>query len=202
MIYVQSKPEYAGFTTDVRVPGRRLLRRNPNPSSRAFRSHNYWNRAKSELRRAYLRCAYTSRRVRGDGVSVDHFLPKAKYPWLAYEWDNYRLARPKLNRNKADSEAVVDPFHVRKGWFVLDCPSCLILPGDALKGNTRHKVSSTITVLKLNSDELATERCRWLTDLASNLISFDYLKREYLFLASEVERQGIKGQLKTLFALN
>ena len=135
-------------------------------------------------------------------MSVDHFLPKAKHPRLAYEWGNYRLARPKLNRNKSDSEAVVDPFHVRDGWFVLDCPSCLILPGDNLEDATRRNVASSIHVLKLNSNELADERCRWLADLAIDLISFDYLRREYPFLASEVERQGIVGQLKTLFALN
>ncbi|MCY4399678.1 MAG: hypothetical protein OXE96_10110 [Gemmatimonadetes bacterium] len=179
-----------------------FLQTNPNPSNRHFRNRNYWNRAKSELRRAYKRCAYTSQRIRGDDVSVDHFLPKAKYPQLAYEWDNYRLARPKLNRNKADSEGVADPFQVGTGWFVLDCPSCLILKGDNLDANTRDKVSATIRMLKLNSDELVAERCRWLVDLADNLISFDYVKREYPFLASEVDRQGIGGQLKTLFALN
>ena len=202
MIEVLPNPEYAAFDADVRVPGTRFLQNNPSPSSRDFGKHNYWNRAKRKLLRAYLRCAYTSRRVRGDSVSVDHFLPKAKHPWLAYEWDNYRLARPKLNRNKADSEAVMDPFHVRDGWFVLDCPSCLIHPGDNLKGATRQRVDSTIRVLKLNSPELADERCRWLVDLAKNLISLYYLRREYPFLASEIERQGIKGRLKILFALN
>ena len=202
MIRVQPKPEYAAFNAAVRVPGRRFLQRNPNPSSKDFQKHNYWKRAKSELHRAYLRCAYTSRRVRGDGVSVDHFLPKVKHQWLAYEWDNYRLARPKLNRNKGDSEQVVDPFNVRKGWFVLECPSCLIRPGNTLTANTRQDVVATILVLKLNSHELADERCRWLADLALNLISFDYLEREYPFLASEVERQGIEAQLKTLLALN
>lgn len=200
MIRVLPKPEYAAFNADVRVPGMRFLQTNPSPSSRNF--PNYWNRAKRELRQAYECCAYTSRMVRGDDVSVDHFLPKTKYPQLAYEWDNYRLARPKLNRNKADSEDVVDPFHVRNGWFFLECPTCFIHPGDNLSGTTRNEVTATIGVLKLNSPELADERCRWLVDLADGLISFDYLKREYLFLASQIERQGIQGQLRTLFALD
>ena len=202
MIRVPPKPEYAAFNAEVRVPGKRFLRRNPNPSSKDFGKHNYWKHAKRELHRAYLRCAYTSRRVRGDGVSVDHFLPKSKHRWLAYEWDNYRLARPMLNRNKGDSEQVVDPFHVRNGWFILECPSCLIRPGHNLTGNTRQGVVSTIRVLKLNSPELAAERCRWLADLALDLISFDYLEREYPFLASEVERQGIEDRLKILLTLN
>lgn len=200
MIRVLPKPEYAAFNADVRVPGKRFLQTNPNPSSRNF--PNYWNRAKRELRQAYECCAYTSRMVRGDDVSVDHFLPKTKYPQLAYEWDNYRLARPKLNRNKADSEDVVDPFHVRNGWFFLECPTCFIHPGDNLSGTTRDEVAATIGVLKLNSPELADERCRWLVDLADGLISFDYLEREYPFLASQIERQGIQGQLRTLFALD
>lgn len=200
MIRVLPKPEYAAFNPDVRVPGMRFLQTNPNPSSRNF--PNYWTRAKRELRQAYECCAYTSRMVRGDDVSVDHFLPKAKYPHLAYEWDNYRLARPKLNRNKADSEDVLDPFHVRNGWFILECPSCLIHPGDNLVGTTRDEVTATIGALKLNSPELAAERCRWLVDLADNLISFNYLKREYPFLASQIERQGIQEQLRTLFTLN
>ena len=200
MIRVLPKPEYAAFNADVRIPGMRFLQTNPSPSSRNF--PNYWNRAKRELRQAYECCAYTSRMVRGDDVSVDHFLPKTKYPQLAYEWDNYRLARPKLNRNKADSEDVVDPFHVRNGWFFLECPTCFIHPGDNLSGTTRDEVTTTIGVLKLNSPELADERCRWLVDLADGLISFDYLKREYPFLASQIERQGIQGQLRTLFALD
>lgn len=200
MIRVLPKPEYAAFNADVRVPGIRFLQANPNPPSRNF--PNYWNRAKSELRQAYECCAYTSRMVRGDDVSVDHFLPKTKYPHLAYEWDNYRLARPKLNRNKADSEDVVDPFHVRNGWFFLECPTCLIHPGNNLSRTTRDEVTTTIGVLKLNSPELAAERCRWLVDLADGLISFDYLKREYPFLASQIEGQGIQAQLRTLFALS
>ena len=202
MIPVQPKPEYPAFHTDVRVPGISFLRTNPNPSSRDFRAHRYWSRAKRELHDAYLRCAYTSRRLWGDDVSVDHFLPKAKYPQFAYEWDNYRLAQPKLNGNKADSEEVLDPFQVRTGWFVLDCPSCLVFPGDNLNDGTRQGVDSTIRVLKLNSYELSNERFRWLAGFAQNQIPFDYLEREDPFLATEIKRQGITNQLATLFSLN
>ena len=201
MIPVRKEPEYAAFDAEVRQPGMRFLRGNPSPSSRDFQRHNYWSHAKHELFRAYLRCAYTSLRVRGTGVSVDHFLPKTKYPKLSYEWDNYRLARPKLNQSKADSEEVLDPFVVRRGWFFLDFPSCLIQPGDNLRGTRRKEVKATIRVLRLNCDDLTDERSRWLVDVATNRIPFDHLRRQYPFLASEVERQGIKGHLRTLFAL-
>lgn len=201
MIRVHPRTEYAAFDSEVRVPGTKFLQDNPTPSSREFRRHAYWRRAKSKLRDTYRHCAYTSRRIRGDGVSVDHFRPKVKYPKLAYEWDNYRLARPKLNRSKADSEDLVDPFHVRDGWFELDCPSCLVRPGQQLQGDTRRDVLSTIGVLQLNSNELAAERCRWLVDMGKQLISFGYVKREYPFLAFEIERQGLRHKLRTVFAL-
>ena len=76
MIHVDQRPEYAAFDREVRVPGRKFLQNNPTPSNRDFRGHAYWNRAKSKLRDTYRHCAYTSRRVRGDDVSVDHFRPK------------------------------------------------------------------------------------------------------------------------------
>lgn len=202
MIPVRKKPEYPAFDVEVRQPGMRFLRGNPSPSSRDFKRHNYWRHARHELLRAYLRCAYTSLRFIGAGVSVDHFLPKAKYPKLAYDWDNYRLARPTLNQRKADSEDVLDPFVVCRSWFSLDFPSCLIHPGDNLRGTRRKDVKATISVLRLNSSDLTDERSRWLVDVATNRISFHYLRRQYPFLASEVERQGIRGHLRTLFALN
>ena len=201
MIPVRQEPEYAAFDAEVRQPGIRFLRGNPSPTSRDFQRHNYWRHAKHELLRAYFHCAYTSLRVIGAAVSVDHFLPKVKYPKLAYEWDNYRLARPKLNQSKGDSEDVLDPFFVRCGWFFLDLPSCLIHPGDSLRRSRRNDVKATIRVLRLNSSDLTDERSRWLVDVAMNRISFNYLRRQYPFLASEIERQGIKGQLGTLFAL-
>ena len=86
---------------------------------------------------------------------MDHYLPKVNFPEYAYEWSNYRLARPRLNSRKGDSVKVVDPFHVRSGWFVLDCPSCLIFAGDNLANGTRQQVRSTIEILDLNSEHLA-----------------------------------------------
>ena len=80
--------------------------------------------------------------------------------------------------------------------------SFLIVPGGGLDTPTKKMVDRTIDILKLNSNELAQERCEWLVDLANNDIPFGHLKKHYPFLASEVVRQGIEGQLKRLFALN
>ena len=203
MIPVEPQPEYAAFDADVREPGRMFLKAHPNPRNRHFRNRNYWGRAKKELVRAYKRCAYTSLRPFAvKELTVDHFLPRATHPCLAYEWDNYRLALKRLNQNKGDSEDVVDPFHVRAGWFVLDVPSCWIRPGDNLDRQTRDEVDTSINVLKLNENDLATERAAWLVDLAAGELSLEFVRKRYAFLAFEVERQGIEGQLKTLFALN
>ena len=202
MIQVQQRPEYADFDAQVRQPGLRFLRINPTPSSRAYRRRDYWRKAKTELHRAYLRCAYTSLRIVGRGASVDHYWPKVRYPRLAYEWSNYRLARPRMNRRKGDSEDILDPFGVRNSWFVLDCPSCLIFPGDDLDANTRRQVHSTIRILDLNSDDLVEERCDWLVDLAKGDVSFAHLWKHYPFLAFEIRRQGIEGRLRTLFSVD
>ena len=161
MIRVHAKSEYSEFNQQVRQKGLRFLRVTPNPNSNQFRRHNYWTAALDELHAAYDRlCAYTTRELVQTGT-VDHFRPKSKYPYLAYEWDNYRLARQAINSRKRDSEDVVDPFKVCEGWFTLEMPSCLIKPGKNIRRKVRVAVNSTISVLGLNHDDrLVEERCR------------------------------------------
>lgn len=201
MINVRAQCEYSTFDAQVRKPGHRFLATTPRPSSRDFQKHNYWRMAKQELHRAYTRCAYTSLRICESDASVDHFQPKSRYPRLAYEWSNYRLARPRLNSYKGDSESVVDPFCVRSGWFVLDFPTCLIRAGKRMPGKTIQQVQSTIEVLRLNSsDLLVQERCDWLVDFAEGRLPFSYVQKQYPFLAHEVTRQQIdKHQLWIYF---
>ena len=200
MIPVQQEPECPEFDAEVRQRGKKFLDRKPSPTSRDFKRHNYWTRAKPCLFNAYRRCAYTSRLLRDAArAAVDHFLPKVDYPKKAYEWANYRLARPRLNESKGSCVGIVDPFDVESGWFVMDCPSCLIQPGDNLDRRVRQQVEFTIDELDLNSDFLTDERSRWMGDLATGDISFAYVNREYPFLASEVHRQRIKSKMTTMF---
>ena len=145
-------------------------------------------------------CAYTTRELVKTG-SVDHFKPKSKYPYLAYEWENYRLARQAINSRKGDSEEVVDPFEVCEDWFTLEMPSCLIKPGQGIAREIRVAVNATINVLGLNRDEqLVEERCRLLVNLADGNITLDYLESHYPFLSSEVCRQEAYGSLKEIFS--
>ena len=191
------------FDSEVRIPGLEFLETTPCPSSRDFSGHNYWNRARSHLRQLYSGfCAYTSLYL-VDSDSVDHFLPKVKYPHLAYEWNNYRLARQKVNFSKGNSEKVLDPFTIQNGWFVIDCPSCLVRPGAGLDAETRNRVEDTISILKLNDDDnLVQERCDWLVSLAKGEITMSFLLKRYPFLAIEITRQGIEQDLNTLFCID
>ena len=201
MIRVYAKPEYPEFDNQVRQRGQRFLSSCPNPSSNQFRNHNYWKAALDELRVAYdCLCAYTTRELVQTG-SVDHFRPKSKYPYLAYEWDNYRLARQAINARKGDSEDVIDPFIVCEGWFILDMPSCLIKPGQGIAKEIRKAVNATINILGLNSDErLVDERCRLLVNLADGNITLQYLEGHCPFIAAEVRRQKVYDSLKEIFS--
>ena len=201
MIRVCAQPEYPDFDSQVRQRGQRFLATNPSPNSREFSRHNYWNAALDQLYSAYgSLCAYTTRQLISTG-SVDHFRPKSKYPYLAYEWDNYRLARQTINARKANSENVVNPFAVEDGWFVLDLPSCLIKPGASVSREVRLAVNATINVLGLNRDErLVQERCELLVCLADGDITLRYLERHYPFLAVEVHRQRVYDSLKEIFS--
>ena len=201
MIPVQAKMEYPEFDSQVRKRGQVFLNRRPNPTSEEFRRHNYWTAALGHLYVAYDRvCAYTTRELAHSG-SVDHYKPKARYPYLAYEWDNYRLARRVINERKGKSEEVVDPFSVGDGWFTLELPSCLIKPAQGLPKDVRKAVNSTINVLGLNRDEtLVEERCRLLVSLADEHITLEFLNQHYRFLSVEVIRQGVRESLREIFA--
>lgn len=194
------QPEPHSFNANVRKRGTRYLTKNPTPTSKDFRKNNYWKAAVNDLYAGYKGiCAYTCMYFQRPG-SVDHFLPKSIYPQLAYEWSNFRLSTPRVNSHKGDSTDVVDPFVIQPGWFVLDFPSCLVKPGDSLSGVTAQQIINTITVLKLNEDDVfVQERCDLMLDFAESNVSLDFLSRRYPFLAHEIVRQGIQNTALTLF---
>ena len=200
MIPVEPKPEYADFDSEVRQPGLTFLASTPIPTSAQFSKKNYWTKARVHLYAAYLgQCAYTTMHL-VDGGTVDHFRPKTTYPHLAYEWDNYRLARQKINGRKSNTEEVVDPFEVEAGWFVLHMPSCLVRAGSGLERAVRRRVNATINILQLNADDLLVqERCDLLISLADGNVTMGFLDRWYPFLSSEVRRQGVEGDLPVIF---
>lgn len=152
------------------------------------------------LYEAYRRiCAYSCMYMPTPGT-IDHFYPKSTRPDLSYEWSNYRLAHHRLNANKGASTAVLDPFTIQDGWFVLDFPSCLVRPGSNLPGQATEKIEETIRVLKLNDDDiLVQERCDLMVSLARGDVALSFLSIRYPFLAKEIIRQGIQQQLHRIF---
>ena len=153
-----------------------------------------------DLHEAYNRiCAYSCFYLTQQG-SVDHFLPKKHYPQFAYEWDNYRLAAPRINNYKGDSIGLIDPFIVQNGWFILEFPSCFVKAGDGLSNPMTARINKTINTLRLNDDDyLVQVRCDIMLDFADRKISLSFLESKYPFLASEIVRQGIETTAHALF---
>jgi len=200
MIPVNPRPEYTDFDIEVRRPGLAFLAGTPRPTSAEFSKKSYWTKARLHLHAAYFgQCAYTTMYL-VEGGTVDHFLPKTSHPHLAYEWDNYRLARQKINNRKGNTEEVVDPFEVEPGWFVLHMPSCLVGAGSGLGHGVRRRVNATINILQLNADDLLVqERCDLLINFADGNVTMNFLDRWYPFLSSEVRRQDVEGDLPVIF---
>ena len=202
MIPVRRRPEYREFDSEVRQPGLRFLKANPRPNGREFAEHAHWRKARAQLRLAYRGlCAYTSRYiVNVDEESVDHFRPKGKFPRLAYEWCNYRLARRKVNNYKGDKIGIIDPFEVQPSWFVLEFPSCFVRSGIGLDKQTEKSVKNSIEMLGLNEEGLVQERSSHLKELAYGNFTLEYLDRRYPFLSKEIGRQRLsKKKLRKMF---
>ncbi len=132
--------------------------------------------------------------------SVDHFVPKAVNPDLAYEWSNYRLASPRLNSYKGDHTDVLDPFLILPGWFVLNLANFLVEPNTGLERQIETEVRNTIEILRLNRDDsLVDLRFKIVRDYATGLVNFEYLRARYPFIASELERQNQREAIKAAF---
>lgn len=201
MIRVAVQPEYPNFNTQVRAPGAAFLATCPAPTSDQFKKRNFWSRAARELHAAYSGiCAYTAMYLPEQG-SVDHFLPKASHPQLAYEWSNFRLASGRVNSSKGSGLDILDPFEVQDDWFYMDIPACLLRPNPSLGKPLRNQIANTINSLRLNQDDnYVQERCNILIDYARADVSIDFLERRYPFLAKEVIRLGLDQQaLRDLF---
>ena len=203
MIRVAAKPEYPAFDVDVRKPGAEFLKINPAPTSDQFRKKSLWSKSARELHAAYSGiCAYTAMYLPEQG-SVDHFLPKALYPNLAYEWGNFRLASGRVNSSKGNTIHILDPFEIQNDWFFMDIPACLIKANPNLEKPIRDKISGTINSLRLNQDDnYVQERCNILIEYARDHVSSVFIQRRYPFLSKELIRQELDGQaLKVLFKL-
>ena len=75
------------------------------------------------------KCWYSEARDKVSYWEVDHYRPKKLYPWLAFDWRNFRLCGARPNRKKTDEfpleeegsrATVAFPDTVREGPILLD----------------------------------------------------------------------------------
>lgn len=188
MIFVQPQPEPPDFDVKVRQPGKKCLSNYP-----AKRLQSYWSRITPDLWKAYGGvCAYSCHWFpQWSGESVDHFIPKAVRPDLAYEWSNYRLATQKLNSLKGEATDLVDPFAISGDWFELVFPAMLVRPNPQLIGALSRQVQNTINVLKLNHEAMVNIRLGYVLQYCDGEITLAALRKLAPFIAHELVRQHL-----------
>jgi hypothetical protein len=201
MIPVARQSEPGNFDELVRTPGKAFLEKVPLPSDKQFKPHAYWTRVLKQIRKDYAGiCAYSALWIppaTGFG-SIDHFIPKSRDPWLAYEWDNYRYAALRFN-NKKGTKEILDPFTLKPDWFVMDFPSLAIMPNPALSPIHQAALNETIEILRLDTDEEYIDACKaWIMEYCSRDISFNNLERKAPFIAYELKRQNLVEKIREI----
>lgn len=191
VIPIALKPEPPNFSDRVRKPGQEFLKQVPNPITEEWNKNAFWQKVLPDMRRAYNSlCAYCATWIPHStgSHSIDHFIPKAVTPTLAYEWDNFRYVSSRFNSRKG-TRSILDPFNIQFGWYTLDFSSFLIKPGSQLNDQNKQLINDTIKILKLNDDEdLVCERQNWIEEWRNRHITFGHLKRKAPFIAYELQR--------------
>lgn len=199
MIHVDMPSPPPHYYMNVRTPGEMFLATNPHPTGKEWNGRQYWSKIHgalySSLNGICSYCAtYTPRRYSAasvDHTSIDHFVLKAKNPSLAYEWENFRLCRSKLNNRKGEHDDVLDPYALANGWFRLSFTTFLLYPEPSLPESEQQKVTDTIARLELNQDDkLVQERLRAVYAYADGKLPLGRLKQFYPFIAIEMAAQN------------
>lgn len=166
MIHVQPQPEPKHFDALVRQKGLAWLNKHQNSadaSNHSIKFKEYWLSCIDDLYNCYHGvCAYLGLQLnRYQGITTDHFHPKQKYPMLAYEWSNYRLASSLINSRKGNSDDVLDPFVVKDHWFQLNFFTGKLKPDNSLPMDLVEKINYTINKLRLNDSKLCEARLEY-----------------------------------------
>ena len=130
-------------------------------------------------------------------ASVDHYLPKSVFQQQAYEWNNYRLAHPKINGYKGDKQGLLDPFSIQPGWFTLDFANCHVKPNTTTSAGVQASVAHTIRELRLNLDDsLVQTRFTIVRNYSKGHCDMEFLEGYYPFISEELKRQGKQDSIK------
>ena len=207
--------EPADFDREVRVPGAAFLARTPNPTGAQWRGKDYWRKALDDLFIAYNKiCAYSGSWTKRATAttspqhsSIDHFVPKSAVPAQAYEWDNFRLCRSRLNMRKDSHRDVLDPFTLAPGSFKFDFRTFLLVPNSNLAVADRVRVLETIARLELNTDnDYVNERIGAIREYCRGQATFTQLVSRYPFIAVEMKAQNFDAnflpRMRAYFAAN
>ena len=198
--HVRPQQEPDDFDHVVRIPGNAHLVRLRSQGKR-LQFRPLWNEIYDEFHRVYGGlCAYTCFYL-PERATIDHFRPKAAFPFLAYEWNNYRLSSPRTNQFKSKRDGILDPFLIQENLFALNLPSCLISVRNELAPELAETAVYTINVLKLNDDDyLVQRRLDLIQAFVGGDISRAYLQKMNPFIFDEITRQGLWNSLDRLLS--
>jgi len=195
----------ADFEHRIKNPGLRFLIDTPHPNNFQWRRHSYWRDVHDDLYENYngicAFCATWTPRGRGSNdpdqmTSIDHFIPKSHNPTLAYEWENFRLCKARINANKGANLEIIDPQYIGGDWFIIDFNTFLINPNDRLPYYLEHRIDRTIEVLDLNHNDFVEQRVDIIKAYVLDDVTFPQLKEKFPFIAYEMVRQDFKNEFK------
>ena len=198
------------YISKVKKPGEIFLAENPAPTSKDWSRHNYWRNIHNYLYRNLggicVYCAsWTPRRndsfVGTDSTSIDHFAPKSVNPQKAYDWNNFRLCRTRLNNLKGEHTDVLDPCAMTDRCFMLDFSTFRIKPANGISATLETKVKATIKRFRLNDDkDYVDQRIQVIRDYSLGKVSINQLRTKYPFIAEEIVTQDFDLKFRTRLA--
>jgi len=201
---ISTYPAPPNFTATVRNPGRNFLATTPSPVGSQWKGHSYWSNAHQYLYDRYSGiCSYcASYVVRATNPasdkhsSVDHFMPKSEFPELAYEWENFRLARRDINENKNNDMDIVDPVSICSDWVMLNFATARIRSAATAPALFKTRFTHTIDILGLNEPPFIEERTQVIGDYAHDRLDLPTIDQLFPFVAREIVRQNIAVTMK------
>ncbi len=194
MIHIKLKPSPENFDDKVRKPGHRFLTKVISKNLNVVKEWNkgngcFWTKVLPDMMSAYHSiCAYSSLWIIPDQPTIDHYISKKDNYHLAYEWNNFRLARWRINTRKSKHENVLDPFSIGEAWFVLDFTTFEIQPNPDLTETESQSVIDTRDNLDLNHSDYCDIREAWFEAFRNDI---NKLRQKSPFIAYEAQRQGI-----------
>lgn len=206
MLRIEPEKEPDGFDAAVRQPGLQWISQQSwsihdiAPEKTKFPEH--WRQCKDELRAVFAgQCCFSGSYMReSEVIPIEHFFPKHHYPYLAYEWENYRYCMSRINSRKG-IKLVLDPFDIPAGvcLFILDFVTGDISVNSAVEAKFPVLWQAAIFTiskdgLDLNDGLFCNERMEiWDDYLASSrqLPEQMQLKKANSFVWSEAVRQDL-----------